>query len=1707
MNSYRERHRQAPILWLFIVLLALPPGLMPKAGATVPASINPMAHDVLMETFRNPAVTSGQYNRFLMTQSPKELLGDGGEDLQYPDERGNFLDAEPNAICSGRLEWAEEDMHLPGLSFDLAFSRIHRGSVGSVTPYNGPLGNNWDFNWNKHFDLSGGNLTLYDMGRYDIYAGSGGSYTSPAGRYDTATVASGQVTRTDKYGIVELYDRVTYAPPHDWYHLTKMIDLHENEIRFNYGFEDGVERLTRVTNDAGFRASLYYNDEGYITTIEDLDGRQWRYLYDSDNSLTEVQPPEYDGIGTSHDYDGADRATKYFYDDLDLVGVQLPESTPNYTWAWTYSSGVVLSQYRDAESDGMGGFTGGLITPITYDPTNKRVTVGDRVDPTNLRTVYEYGPSFNVTKRKIYVATSTSYDTTWAYDAHNEVTEVVFPRGNRIDYTYDSKGNILTVDHKKDGSDTTPIRWTYGYGAYSRLTSLTDPNGHAWTYEYNSTGDLTKKTAPAVTMPSTPDNISTTNKNSALNSTYDGTIIETWEYDQWGNATRWTDAMGTIRNAEYEVIDVDGHPLNLTQLVEDPGAGHLAITHNWYYDQFSHPTAYKNTEQTQTYYDYNSLDELIESREPGNVTRTYIHDYRGNVISTQESNDTAEGDSLYVTTTEFDRLDNSTRLITDLDASRRLTTEYAYDANERLTRLTEPGSQITEWSYDHRGLRTAITWKAVSSADDQIFTITYDGNGNQTTLTDPRNTGYRTLLAYDGYDRLTKTTQPEGNYWTAAYDAAGNVTDVSWYNIGNSKLAEMTYAYDEANRHYQTETLAKKADLSTDIGDGWQTRTFYRDENGNVLQVQGEACGCARNTFVYDAMNQQITILDNMPTSPSNQQNYTVKSYDSSGYVIGTTRHDMTQNSGIEGSKIVITLYQYDLRHRLTKQRDKLDASAFGDTIYAFGKRDQVTSVTDAEGRVQAFEQNEALWPTAEITEIAGSGSANDVITEHLYDISDRTITYRATNGANESTIYTYDPFWRLVSTTWPDGNDSLYAYDKASNIISFVDPIGTVRVSSYDKNNRLTLQNISRATNVVGATQLTFDYDDMDRVTEADSYESTSFSSKVGWVYNTFSKIQTENQVIDGYASGAGRTITHDWNIDGKRTAVTYPTSGDVISYERDALDRVDVISRGTTRVVDYTFSGDRVLRKTFPGSRGTYSYDAFGHVTDILHEDSGGQDLAEFQLGYDKSHQAVRMDKLYYDDIQSTRITTDGMDRGEQYAYDEAQRLVTCLRGVPSNKVATAIATNAADSSAYSEKVLYEYDQAGNRTTRRVNGSVDKAYEYDAANQMTKEGGATLAYTANGNYSGASGSIKYDHADRLGSSTGTISYAYHYDALGRLVQRDHLSALMKVRFYYDGLHVVEQNRYTNTEVARKLFVFGETIDELLEYVDVAAMPDKFFYVHADRLGSMQVLVDASGNIKESYRYKEFGETTNVDGAFAKVTTSVDSPIGNPYRYTGRRSDVQIGSYNDDWYDYRARVMRPSVGRFMQRDPLAYVDGSNLYTYVEGNPIGLIDPLGTQDGSVAGAVPVPPSGLEGLGSTIASGLCAAADWAAGALGAVATAGVSVMPPISITDIQKLLKERNKAEKAKKVSKGKKEAAERKAKKRAKWLEKGVRPGNIGPSGEPKRHNKDYNNRKAAKEGARREGKGAPASDKNHFHPTTDDCGTKPDGAPHHSYP
>jgi len=128
-------------------------------------------------------------------------------------------------------------------------------------------------------------------------------------------------------------------------------------------------------------------------------------------------------------------------------------------------------------------------------------------------------------------------------------------------------------------------------------------------------------------------------------------------------------------------------------------------------------------------------------------------------------------------------------------------------------------------------------------------------------------------------------------------------------------------------------------------------------------------------------------------------------------------------------------------------------------------------------------------------------------------------------------------------------------------------------------------------------------------------------------------------------------------------------------------------------------------------------------------------------------------------------------------------------------------------------------------------------------------------------------------------------------------------------------------------------------SIDELLIFdkdTDGDGVCDDARYFYAQQANWNVVAVASSdGTTVEKVKYDPYGEAT--------VTVQQgQSASGNPYLFQGRRWDEEV-----DLYYFRNRVYDPALGRFVQRDPVEYLETLNLYQFGVSNALFFLDPLG----------------------------------------------------------------------------------------------------------------------------------------------------------------
>ena len=178
----------------------------------------------------------------------------------------------------------------------------------------------------------------------------------------------------------------------------------------------------------------------------------------------------------------------------------------------------------------------------------------------------------------------------------------------------------------------------------------------------------------------------------------------------------------------------------------------------------------------------------------------------------------------------------------------------------------------------------------------------------------------------------------------------------------------------------------------------------------------------------------------------------------------------------------------------------------------------------------------------------------------------------------------------------------------------------------------------------------------------------------------------------------------------------------------------------------------------------------------------------------------------------------------------------------------------------------------------------------------------GGAFSYDGRGNLTSTqSTAYGYDIFNRL-TNAGTATFAY--DAAGRL--RESVSDTgVTTRFLYDGADMIAE--YNSSNALLRRFAFGPGVDEALVWYEGTGTSDRRYLV-ADERGSIVAVTNSSGAASGSgfgiHSYDEYG---------------APGPSNNSrFQYTGQAwlAEAQL-------YHYKARAYSPSLGRFLQTDPM----------------------------------------------------------------------------------------------------------------------------------------------------------------------------------------
>jgi RHS repeat-associated protein len=229
------------------------------------------------------------------------------------------------------------------------------------------------------------------------------------------------------------------------------------------------------------------------------------------------------------------------------------------------------------------------------------------------------------------------------------------------------------------------------------------------------------------------------------------------------------------------------------------------------------------------------------------------------------------------------------------------------------------------------------------------------------------------------------------------------------------------------------------------------------------------------------------------------------------------------------------------------------------------------------------------------------------------------------------------------------------------------------------------------------------------------------------------------------------------------------------------------------------------------------------------------------------------------------------------------------------------------------------------------------------------------------------------YDAWNRLvklmnGAST-VATYAYDGDTR----RTTKTTTFTRHSYYSNGWQCLEE-RLGGSNCVERQFVWGlRYIDDLITRdIDTSggsssstcAGTNQRFYVMHDYF-NVTAIVDTAGAVQERYGYDAFGESRVMDASFGSRSNSL---YGWEVRYGAYRWDSESRLYS-----VRHRYFHSLLGGWLSRDPFVYVDGLNLYAYVQNRSTNSVDVYGTRT-DVCASDPVKTAACAAFAASLCAG-------------------------------------------------------------------------------------------------------------------------------------
>lgn len=792
------------------------------------------------------------------------------------------------------------------------------------------------------------------------------------------------------------------------------------------------------------------------------------------------------------------------------------------------------------------------------------------------------------------------------------------------------------------------------------------------------------------------------------------------------------------------------------------------------------------------------------------------------------------------------------------------------------------------------------------------------GTPAQYTYTAPGSASHTVELTYAGASKLAtyQDSSADGQLgFSLDYDAAGRLTNVK--TDGDTGAGALV-TYFPAN----DECVGCRGQIKSVAGEGGrQTVISSYDLNGNPLVVTD--AGGLTSTLSYDASGNVETVTVGSDGSAAETTRF---SYDAAGR--------MTAKTLPSGVKVV---FSYDdVNHTMTQ------SLPLGESL---------TRHFDADGSEVGFEAKDASGQLRAARSqtldndgrLVSEADADGNLWQYQYDAANRHVATLSPMG--RVSRLEYDAFGQLTRDVSPDGGATLYGYDGAGNLTSVTDPKGVITSYAYDGLGRI----VSRHSPDAGSA--TYSYDAQSRLASATDGQGNQRVLS----YDADSRVVKVSNRNSGGSVTFEVTTTYDVAANGQGRVASVRRGAVNTVFEYDALGRAKkqmTTSPEGAFGVGYNYRAGQLSRMTYPdGMILDYQYDQNGRVSSLVVEGTTiARDIAYSPEGEVEGFTAqsglrvARIRGLSGRIASTTLLPVQGMPvHAWNYGYDLAGRLVVAQDD--------------------QWALGFSYDANGNRTTSQSNGQTS-AFEYlSASNRLSSvsqgsSASTQLVYDLNGAATSIGGvPLVYDEGGALLSIGSTV---FTYDGFGRRIHSSGPEGNRQFVYALDDSLIAEitGSNASSYQVIR----IGQT-PIAVAYVNQGVRT--VLAVHLDATDRVEQLSDSTGTVRW-----QRGE----EDPFGNALTP---PVANGIAFDGLFPG-QLLEPDGEFAANGARFFSPSLGRYLQADPIGLAGGVNPYVYVASDPLNAFDPDGHQQKPFAGpqtpgmkkSPPMDPGASIGYGDT-----------------------------------------------------------------------------------------------------------------------------------------